>query len=68
MHIPIKRSKDNKIFGGVIAGIAEHFGWNVALARVLYVVLTVFLSMTGLGVIAYLVLWMLMEDPEKGEN
>ncbi|WP_125772621.1 PspC domain-containing protein [Companilactobacillus furfuricola] len=67
MHIPIKKSKTNKLFAGVIAGFAEHFGWNVALARVLYVVLTLFLSITGLGIIAYLVLWMLMEEPEVEE-
>ncbi|WP_125764537.1 PspC domain-containing protein [Companilactobacillus hulinensis] len=61
MHIPIKRSYSNRVFAGVIGGIAEHYGWNTAIARVLYVLL----SMTPLpGILVYLVLWMLMEDPD----
>jgi Putative stress-responsive transcriptional regulator len=36
MHIPIKRSKNNKIIAGVVGGLAEHFGWNAAVARILF--------------------------------
>lgn len=68
MHIPIKRSATNKLLAGVIGGLAEHFDWNVALARVLWIILSVFLFTTGLGIVAYLVLWLLMENPEEGEN
>ncbi len=61
MHIPIKRSRNNRIIAGVIGGIAEHYGWNAAIARVLWVII----ALTPLpGIIAYLVLWMLMESPE----
>ncbi|MQS52031.1 PspC domain-containing protein [Companilactobacillus mishanensis] len=62
MHIPIKRSKNNKIFAGVVAGISEHFGWNVALARVIWVLLA--LTPAVPGIIAYLLFWLLMEDPD----
>ncbi|WP_300560097.1 PspC domain-containing protein [Companilactobacillus sp.] len=68
MHIPIKRSKNNKILAGVIGGLAEHYDWNVAVARVLFFVLSVVLFTTGLGVIAYLLLWLLMENPETEEK
>ncbi|WP_125712936.1 PspC domain-containing protein [Companilactobacillus kedongensis] len=61
MHIPIKRSRTNQIFGGVIAGLCEHYDWDPAIGRVLYVLLT--LTPVFPGVIVYLLLWMLMEKP-----
>ncbi|CAJ1184833.1 hypothetical protein FD33_GL000280 [Companilactobacillus paralimentarius DSM 13238 = JCM 10415] len=62
MHIPVKRSKDNQILGGVIAGFCENFDWNPAIGRVLYVILT--LTPGFPGIIVYLILWMLMEKPD----
>ncbi|AKP66155.1 PspC domain-containing protein [Companilactobacillus ginsenosidimutans] len=64
MHIPIKRSEKNKLLAGVIGGFAEHYGWNVGIARIVYFVLSLALFTTGLGVIVYLLLWLLMENPE----
>ncbi|HIY92015.1 PspC domain-containing protein [Companilactobacillus sp. HBUAS56275] len=62
MHIPIKRSNNDKVIAGVIGGLAEHFQWNPTIARVLWILL----ALTPLpGIIGYLVLWMLMEDPEN---
>ncbi|WP_338216696.1 PspC domain-containing protein [Companilactobacillus muriivasis] len=63
MHIPIKRSKDNQILGGVIAGLCEQYDWNPAIGRVLYVVL----SLTPMfpGIIVYLILLLLMEKPDE---
>ena len=61
MHIPIRRSSSNKVFAGVIGGLSEHYQWNPAIARVLWVIV----SLTAFpGIIGYLVLWLLMEDPE----
>ena len=53
------RSKD-KVFGGVCAGIADFFKWDVRLLRLIWVVL----SIVGVGslVVFYLLLWMLMPD------
>lgn len=62
MHIPIRRSKTNQIFGGVIAGLCEHYDWDPAIGRVLYVVLTI--TPVFPGVIVYLLLWLLMDKPE----
>ncbi|MFH5811705.1 PspC domain-containing protein [Companilactobacillus sp. FL22-1] len=63
MHIPIRRSKDNQILGGVIAGFCEQYDWNPAVGRVLYVAV----SLTSLfpGIIAYLILLLLMEKPNE---
>jgi len=61
MHIPIKRCSNDKVFAGVIGGLAEHFQWNPTIARVLWVVL----SLTPFpGIIGYLILWLLMESPD----
>lgn len=53
------RSKD-KVFGGVCAGIADFFKWDVRLLRLIWVVL----SIVGVGslVVFYLLLWMLIPD------
>jgi len=63
MHIPVKRSKDNQLLGGVIAGFCEKYDWNPAIGRILYVLL----SMTVMfpGIIVYLVLLLLMEKPDQ---
>ena len=47
------RSKDNKIFAGVIGGIGEYFEIDPTMLRVAYIILSVF---TGFfpGVIAYI--------------
>ena len=53
------RSKD-KVFGGVCAGIAEFFKWDVRALRLVWVVL----SILGVGcpVLFYVLLWLLMPD------
>jgi len=63
MHIPVKRSKDNQLLGGVIAGFCEKYDWNPAIGRILYVLL----SMTVMfpGIIVYLILLLLMEKPDQ---
>ncbi|WP_054668914.1 PspC domain-containing protein [Lentilactobacillus senioris] len=61
MKIPIHRS-NNKVIAGVIAGLSEHFNWNTNLVRILFVLLAITPPLFP-GIIAYLVLWILMEDP-----
>lgn len=54
----INRSS-NKVIAGVAAGLADHFDINVVPLRILFVILG---FNAGLGVILYLILWMLMPD------
>lgn len=57
MHIPIRRSRNDYVLGGVLGGIAEHFGWNSNVLRLIYVLL----SLTPFpGIIIYLILYLLM--------
>lgn len=51
---------ENKVLGGVCAGVAEYFGWNAGTLRFVWVLL----SIVGVGcpVIFYVLLWLLMPD------
>src|SRR3954469_22111830 len=53
---PLVRPRDGRMIGGVCASLAEHFGVDVLLVRVLAVVLAV---SGGAGVAAYLAFWLL---------
>ena len=50
------RSRKDKIFGGVCAGIAESLGWTPTRVRILYVLVSV-LSAAFPGTVVYMVLW-----------
>ncbi|MGA7157695.1 MAG: PspC domain-containing protein [Acidobacteriaceae bacterium] len=49
-----------RMLGGVCAGLAQHFGWDVALIRVLLVVLAFFGC--GTPILAYLIAWMVIPN------
>jgi phage shock protein PspC (stress-responsive transcriptional regulator) len=55
----LTKSKDKKI-AGVCAGIAEHFGWDVSMVRIAYVILTL---LTGSALAwFYLILMFVLPD------
>jgi phage shock protein C len=58
------RSRKGRMVAGICAGLAEYFGWDVTLVRVLVAVVCVITG--GTGVLAYLVAWAII--PEEGEN
>jgi phage shock protein C len=58
------RSRKGRMVAGVCAGLAEYFGWDVTLVRVLVAVISVITG--GTGVVAYLVAWAVI--PEEGEQ
>lgn len=51
----------NRMLAGVCGGLAEYFGWDVTVVRILYALATVFTAFSG--VIIYIILWIVM--PEK---
>ncbi len=57
----LTRSRSNRMLAGVCGGIAEYFGWDPTLVRVLYALLTIFTAFAGS--IVYIILWIIM--PEK---
>jgi phage shock protein C len=58
----VLRRSANKMIAGVCAGIAEYFGWEVTLFRVVFVVVSI-LSVAFPGILVYLVLWVVMPKP-----
>jgi phage shock protein PspC (stress-responsive transcriptional regulator) len=60
---PLRRSRDNRIVAGVVAGLAAYFNIDVTLLRVVYVLVSI-LSAAFPGILVYLVLWFLV--PEEG--
>jgi phage shock protein PspC (stress-responsive transcriptional regulator) len=60
---PLRRSRSNRMVAGVVAGLAEYFGIDVTLARVIYVVLAV-VSAGFPGALVYLVLWTVIPEGE----
>jgi phage shock protein C len=53
----IKRSRTDRMFGGVCGGIAEHFDLDPVLVRVATVALV---CAVGAGAVAYVAAWILM--------
>jgi len=51
------------MIAGVCAGLAHHFGLDVTLVRILYVLVSI-LSVAFPGILVYLVLWIVIpEEP-----
>ena len=61
---PLRRSREHRMIAGVVGGLAEYFGLNVTLLRVVYVVVSI-LSAAFPGILVYLLLWLIVpvEDP-----
>lgn len=58
------RSRIDKIIGGVAAGMADYFGLDVALVRLLWLL---FVFMGGIGLPVYIVAWIIIpEEPYYG--
>jgi phage shock protein C len=63
---PLRRSREHRMLGGVIGGIAEYFDRDPTLLRVLYVVLSV-LSAGFPGILVYVILWVVIPERSTAE-
>ncbi len=54
----LTRSQSNKMLAGVCGGLAEYFGLDASLIRIIYVLGTIFTAFAG--VLVYIVLWIVM--------
>jgi phage shock protein C len=53
----LKRSETDRVIGGVAGGVAHRLGLSSTLVRVVWVLSILF---GGLGVLAYVILWILL--------
>jgi phage shock protein C len=58
---PLRRSRDQKMIAGVVAGLARYFGMDITLMRVGYVLVSI-LSAAFPGILVYLILWFLVPE------
>jgi phage shock protein C len=57
----LTRSVEDRQIAGVCAGIAKYMGWDVALVRVAYVVLSI-ASIGFPGVLVYIIMWIVVPE------
>ncbi len=60
---PLRRSRDDRVLGGVCVGVARYLGIDPVLVRVIVVALAIF---GGGGILLYLAAWFLI--PEEGRD
>ena len=56
---PLRRSMHNRMIAGVVGGLADYFGLDRTLARIIYVLVSIF-SAAFPGILVYIVLWILI--------
>lgn len=60
---PLRRSVNNRVIAGVVGGVAEHFGLDATLLRVVYVLASV-PSGVFPGILVYLIGWLIIPQRE----
>ena len=58
------RSNQQSMIAGVMGGIAERFGWNANLLRLIFVVISL-MSAAFPGVLVYLILWLVIPKQQQ---
>lgn len=56
----LMRSMSDRWLAGVCSGIANYFGWDVAILRLVYLVLTLCTAFSG--IVIYIILWICMPE------
>ncbi len=59
MREGISRSRQNRIFGGIAAGLGEYLSIDPIIVRVLFVVSVLF---GGIGILLYLIMWIVIPE------
>jgi phage shock protein C len=59
----LRRSRTNRMIGGVIGGLAEYFGLDPSLLRIIYVVGSI-LSVAFPGILVYVIMWVVIPKAE----
>lgn len=59
MEKRLYRSRKWRVFGGVAGGLAEYFGLDPILMRVIFIIITL---INGLGLLLYIILWIVVPE------
>lgn len=60
----MERPRKDRILAGVCAAIANYFGWDPTLVRLVYALLTVFTAFSGI-IIYFIMLLIIPEEPNR---
>jgi signal transduction histidine kinase/phage shock protein PspC (stress-responsive transcriptional regulator) len=60
---PLRRSREDRLVGGVAAGVATRLGWDVTLVRTVFVLAAL---LSGFGAVPYVLAWLLV--PAAGDS
>ena len=62
------RSNQHSVIAGVMGGIAQRFGWNANLLRLIFILVSV-MSAAFPGILVYLILWLVIpkQQPVSSE-
>ena len=58
-NAPLRRSRRNRMIAGVVGGLAEHFGLDANLLRIIYVLVSI-ISAAFPGILVYVIFWILV--------
>jgi phage shock protein C len=64
---PLRRSRTNRQIAGVVGGLAEYFGIDPTLLRVIYVVGSI-VSVAFPGLLVYVLLWLLIPEADDASG
>lgn len=59
----LRRSRSNRMIAGVVGGLADYFGLDPTLARIIYVLVSIF-SAAFPGILVYIGLWILIPQED----
>lgn len=62
-HPPLRRSRRDRMIAGVVGGLADYLGLDPGLARIVYVLVSIF-SAAFPGIIVYILLWILIPQED----
>lgn len=62
----LTRSRNDRMIAGVCGGLAEYFGWDPTLLRIVYIGATIFTAFAGM--IIYVILWIVMPERRPSDG
>jgi len=62
-HPPLRRSRHDRMIAGVVGGLADYFGLDPGITRIVYVLVSIF-SVAFPGILVYIILWILIPQED----